>query len=128
MIITAELLRSKNACKAQVALFEQRFPEGMPVTEDICLSVATLFSARWAALNLLPATARDAYFAAVKPALDAYNAIEAAALDAYSAAALDAYFTGVGPTWDTFVAAVRPAQDAFAAAKAVAFARAALSE
>ena len=85
MKITSSLLRSKGACADQLRLFDLLFPDGVEITEAVCLSVANRFDWDWAAVNLLSRTAVDAYLAAKAPALDVYLVATATAKSAKSA-------------------------------------------
>ena len=60
MKITKELLVRKHACRGQVDLFAELFPEGVVITESICLAHATEFDWDWAARKLLQPPAREA--------------------------------------------------------------------
>jgi hypothetical protein len=63
VIITADLLRSKGACRAQVARFVKLFPDaGVTVTRDLCISHADTFSWDWGAAHLLAKPARERYW------------------------------------------------------------------
>ena len=53
MKITKALLISKHACRGQVDLFAELFPEGVVITESICLAHAAEFDWDWAARKLL---------------------------------------------------------------------------
>ena len=54
MYITIELLQDRRACHEQVDLFAATFPEGVHVTEAMCLAVYDKFDFDWAARHLLP--------------------------------------------------------------------------
>src|SRR5579863_8838656 len=73
MKITVELLRKKGACKEQMSLFKELFPNGVIVTKAGCLAVADKFNWYWAAHNLLNPNARKAYYEAVAPLSKAYD-------------------------------------------------------
>ena len=60
MKITKALLISKHACRGQVDLFAELFPEGVVITESICLAHAAEFDWDWAARKLLRPPAREA--------------------------------------------------------------------
>ena len=55
MKITSAMLRAKGACADQRRTFAELFPDGVEITEAICLSVANKFDWGWAAASLLPA-------------------------------------------------------------------------
>lgn len=61
MKITAELLRQKNACTDQGELFERHFPNGVEVSEALCLKHYQDFDWDWAADNLLSDAAQEEY-------------------------------------------------------------------
>ena len=54
MRVTAELLRAKDACEDQVNMFESLFPEGVEITQELCVKHAGDFDWNWAAKNFLP--------------------------------------------------------------------------
>ena len=68
MKITKALLIRKHACRGQVDLFAELFPEGVVITESICLAHATEFDWDWAAKKLLRPPARKACDEAMAPA------------------------------------------------------------
>ena len=68
MKITKALLIRKHACRGQVDLFAELFPEGVVITESICLAHATEFDWDWAARKLLRPAARKACVEAMAPA------------------------------------------------------------
>ena len=88
MKITKALLISKHACRGQVDLFAELFPEGVVITESICLAHATEFDWDWAAKKLLRPPARKACDEAMAPARKACD--EACALAFARAAEGDA--------------------------------------
>ena len=53
MKITKELLEVNNACFGQVNLFGKLFPDGVEVTEELCLKHTNDFDFEWAAMVLL---------------------------------------------------------------------------
>ena len=73
MKVTAKLLRSRGACKEQVALFAKLFPRGAEPTEALCRAHAAEFTWEWAALNLLSASAWNACDEARASAWNAYD-------------------------------------------------------
>jgi len=74
MFVTVELLKSHDACQDQVDLFATTFPDGVCVTEAVCLAVADKFDFAWAAENLLPPEARAEYRAKHAPIRAEYKA------------------------------------------------------
>jgi len=81
MLITFEMLTQKGACERELSLFKRLFPEGVKVTEALCLSYSKIFSWSWAAVNLLPVDAQACY-----------NLISEAAWAKYARIADSAYF------------------------------------
>lgn len=77
--ITVDTLIAKHACKDQVALFREHFPNGAPMTVEGAVAVANVFSWDWAAKHLLSATARKACEDATATARKAYNEVRATA-------------------------------------------------
>jgi len=61
MYLTVKMLQDHKACQDQVDLFAAAFPDGVQVTEAVCLAVADKFGWDWAAENLLPPEARAEY-------------------------------------------------------------------
>ena len=82
MKITKALLISKHACRGQVDLFAELFPEGVVITESICLAHATEFDWDWAARKLLRPPAREACDEAMAPARKARDEAYALAREA----------------------------------------------
>ena len=62
MKITARLLKFKGACKEQVEKFKELFPDGVEVTESLCVIHAQDFNWDWAAYNLLPLELQEVYY------------------------------------------------------------------
>ena len=87
--LTLATLKSKGACAPKVALFRKMFGKSVQITEALCVEHASAFSWKWAAENLLTASAQDAYEAAWVSAQDAYEA--AWVQDAYEAARASAW-------------------------------------
>ena len=83
MIITADYLRSKNACGSQVDLFLATFGESVNITPAICLAVADKFDWGWAAEHLLTAPAWAEYQRIKAPAWAEYQRIKAPAWAEY---------------------------------------------
>lgn len=74
MFLTDKILRAKRACADQRELFNEQFPGGVEVTEDVCVSVADKFDWYWAAGHLLPAPLRADYDAKLASLYADYNA------------------------------------------------------
>jgi hypothetical protein len=139
MFITTDTLRERRACAEQVELFASLFPDGVEVTEELCVKHAQDFGWDWASEYLLPRLAHEAYDEAVRPAYKAYNEAIRVAREAYIEAtrpareaydeavrpAYKAYDEAVRPAYKAYVEATRPARDAYIEAKARAFASAA---
>jgi cyclopropane fatty-acyl-phospholipid synthase-like methyltransferase len=86
-IITANMLRANGACKTQVELFERTFPNGAKVTVANARKYGALFEVAWAARAwLTSAQAQEAYYAAVRPEREAFDAAKCQARGAYDAA------------------------------------------
>jgi len=77
MYITVALLQKHKACDEQVDLFAATFPDGVQVTEAVCLAVADKFNFAWAADNLLPPEASAEYSAKHAPIRAEYAAQDA---------------------------------------------------
>ena len=88
MLLTYEMLRAKKACAEQADKFRDLFPDGVVLTEALCVSHASDFDFGWAAENLLSARARKAYekARASAPALEAREAYRKAIAAAFFAA------------------------------------------
>src|ERR1700733_11541241 len=86
MKVTAKLLCKKGACREQVSKFQELFPEGVVVTEELCVKHSAVFSWNWAAQNLLPAPAEADYNKAMAPARAEYDKAMAPALAEYNKA------------------------------------------
>ena len=124
MKITKALLIRKHACRGQVDLFAELFPEGVVITESICLAHATEFDWDWAARKLLRPPARKACVEAMAPARKARDeayALARKARDEAYALAREAYALAWKPYKDACVIAQKACDEACA----LAFARAA---
>ena len=141
-ILTLATLKKKGACAGQAALFRAKFGRSVEITEALCIEHAADFSWRWAVDNLLSATARAAYDAAMAPAEAAYRAAMAPAEAAYRAATASAgaaysaatasagaaYDAAMAPARAAYDAAMAPAEAAYRAATAPAWARAYIND
>jgi len=78
------MLKKHNACQGPVDLFAATFPDGVQVTEAVCLAVADKFDVTWAAC-LLPKAARAEYDAKHAPIWAEHNAKCDGILDEYKA-------------------------------------------
>ena len=83
MKITARLLKTKGACKGQVAKFTELFPKGVEVTEALCVIHAQDFDWNWAARNLLPLELQKVYDETEAAAWKVYYEARAAAWKVY---------------------------------------------
>ena len=117
MKITKALLIRKHACRGQVDLFAELFPEGVVITESICLAHATEFDWDWAARKLLRPPARKA--------CDEAHALAQKACDEACAPAWKACDEARVLAWKACDEACALAQKACNEACALAFARAA---
>ena len=80
-VVTAEMLRQRGACAAQVAVFRAAWPRGICPSLAACEKAARLgLNLDWFADHCLPAPARQAYEAAMATAWQAYEAAKATAL------------------------------------------------
>ena len=77
MKITARILKLKGACIGQVALFKSLWPDGVQITEALCIAHASEFDWGWAANNLLSAPAWAEYERVRAPALAEYERVTA---------------------------------------------------
>jgi hypothetical protein len=145
-IITADMLREKQACADQLRVFEERFPNGAEVSEALARELALVFDWEWAAKALLSpsaskayneatALAWEAYNEATAPASKAYNEATALAWEAYNEAkatapASKAYNEALALASKSYNEdeATAPASKAYAEATALAFARAYLAD
>ena len=135
MKITKALLVRKHACRGQVDLFAELFPEGVVITESICLAHATEFDWDWAARKLLRPPARKACVEAMAPARKARDEAYALAREAYALAwkpYKDVCATARKACWEARVLARKTCDEACVIARkacdeacALAFARAA---
>jgi len=126
MFITVEILRSHKACQDQVDLFAATFPDGVQVTEAVCLAAADKFDFRWAAENLLPPEARAEYQAKHASILGEYRAKRApiwAEYRASNAAIWDAYGTKHAAIWAECKAKSAPILAEYEAKRAALFGR-----
>ena len=115
MKITLAMLKEKCACANQVAEFARRFGDEVEVTEQVCVSVASVFNWDWAARHFLTAAAWAAYREAKAAAWAAYDEATAAAGAAYDEATAAA--------GAAYREATAPARAAYSKARARAFAR-----
>ena len=106
MKITPAMLRQAGACKDQVLLFEQLWPNGATVTLARCLKAVQLgLNLGWAAANLLSATARKKYSKDTAPAWKKFRKDTAAAREKFdkdTAAAREKFDKDTAPAWKKF--------------------------
>jgi len=80
-MITAEMLEAKGACKDQVVVFRQLWPDGVVPSLGTCEKAQEAgLDLTWFVDHMLSASAWAAYQAARAPALAAYQAALASAL------------------------------------------------
>ena len=105
--VTAELLRAKYACGSQVVLFESLFPEGVEITQELCVKHARDFDWSWAAKNLLPEKQREDYAEGRGLLMKDYAAKRAPLLvdyEAKHAPLLAGYMAKCAPLWADYAA------------------------
>ena len=91
MYLTADMLREKNACHRQVAVFEKEWPNGVKTTKKAILRAVELeLDIYWFAQRFLPAPAREAYLEATAIARRAYEEAIAFVPNVYKEAAAPA--------------------------------------
>ena len=109
MKITADALRAKDACEAQVCRFEDLFPNGVEITSELCVQHACSFDWNWAAENLLPPGKYADYEAKYAPLWADYEAKTAPIFAAYKVkyGTLDAdYKAKCGAIWADYKAKI----------------------
>jgi len=78
MYLTADMLREKNACHRQVAVFEKEWPDGVKITKKAIIRAVVLgLDIDWFADNFLSAPIRKAYWKAMASVREAYNEVTA---------------------------------------------------
>ena len=100
--ITLRTLKAKGACRDQCKRFAALFPEGVEVTEALCIEHAAEFNWDWAAQSLLTAPALAEYEHVAAPALAEYERVKASALAEYErvkASALAEYQRTTATAW-----------------------------
>ena len=75
--ITLRILKAKGACESQCERFAALFPEGVEVTEALCIKHADEFNWDWAAQHLLRASASAEYEHVEASALAEYERAKA---------------------------------------------------
>ena len=84
MYLTADMLREKNACNYQVAVFEKEWPDGIKITKKAILRAVELeLDINWFAYQFLPAPIWKAYWKAIALARKACEKAIASAWKAY---------------------------------------------
>ena len=84
MYLTADMLKEKNACHRQVAVFEKEWPDGVKITKKAILRAVELeLDIDWFVDNFLPPPIREAYQKAIDLAWKAYKEATAPAREAY---------------------------------------------
>ena len=100
--ITLRTLKAKGACRDQCKRFAALFPEGVEVTEALCIEHAAEFNWDWAAQSLLTAPALAEYKRTTATALAEYDRVTASAWAEYqrtTAPALAEYQRTTAPAW-----------------------------
>ena len=116
MDITLELLVKKNACSDQVELFNEMFPEGVNVTQELCLIHVMRFNWDWAAEHLLN-EGKYEYYLGVRAS--SYRIFEARSENAYAEYqqiqndARAKYEKGEIPTYEDFQKIQKASYDAY---------------
>ena len=94
MKIIKEMLQQANACKEQVAIFNNEWPEGAEITEvNLNRALALKLDLSWIVNNLLSPSQRTTYDQAIAPALATYNKAIAPAGATYKQATASALAT-----------------------------------
>ncbi len=106
MFLTADVLEQAGACREQLELFRERFPEGCIPTAALCrqypdfnydwAAKKLLSPEKWAAYGATVALHWAAYRSAVAPHLAAYQAARAPHWAAYEAARAETF----GRLWE----------------------------
>ena len=81
--ITLRILKAKGACESQCKRFAALFPEGVEVTEALCIKHADDFNWDWGVRHLLRASAWAEYQRAKASAWDEYKRVDAPAWAEY---------------------------------------------
>jgi len=109
--ITLEILEKLDACEGQRDLFAAEWPDGATATKANCLRAAELgLCFKWAAENLLPATALADYRTATDSALADYRKSMDSSLVEYRKAVAPAMAEhDTDPAWAEYDKATAPA-------------------
>lgn len=67
MFITKELLLERHACNEQVEKFNTFFPDGVELTEEVCLKYCHEFNVVWCAWALLSDENNSKFCALIRP-------------------------------------------------------------
>lgn len=70
MFITYQMVLDKNACTVQSYKFLETFPDGVEVTEELCLKYSQDFDFEWAAQAFLPYSQWSKFMRIVNEASD----------------------------------------------------------
>jgi hypothetical protein len=118
LVISAELIRRKNACQEELALFIDTFGHGtVHVTEALCIEHGPKFNMNWAADNLLSQEGLALYMAEKVKADAVYNAAKQPALAEYDAS----YSKDIDTALATYMSKINKAQAVYKATLAKAF-------
>jgi len=125
MKITVKQLIEKRACVEQVKVFRRLFGASATITLANCIKASKAgLDFNWAAQNLLPATALEAYYKAKAPALKAYQKAIATAWEDYEkaeATAWEDYEKAEATAWEDYEKAIATAWEDYRKAKATVF-------
>ena len=105
--ITYSLLKSKNACKRQLDLFEKHFglEKAIPLTKKVVTQFGSQFDINWAAQYLLTSEDYKEFNKVKAPALKEYNKVNAQALKEYNKVK--------APAWEEYNKVIAPALEEY---------------
>ena len=104
MKITPEMLKARGACESQYNLFVELFPDGVEVTEELCVKHAGDFNFGWASLNLLNSSQLGTYYEARAQLQKAYYEAAVPHRKAFSdgGASLWTAYAEIAQLWKTY--------------------------
>ena len=107
MKLTADMLRSKDACPDQVAVFLAEWPDGTDVTEASIMRARSLgLDVDWFTCRFLPAPAFAEYLQATNPAFAEY---QQARDTAWRDTVWAKYHRAIATVWAEYHRAIAPA-------------------
>lgn len=113
MKVTAKMLKKKGACKGQIKVFKEEWPDGVEVTLDNCLRAEELrLDIYWFASTFLTGKCLETYLKAKAPALEAYLKAIITAREAYEKVktpAEEAYKEKIDTAEEAYKKAIAPA-------------------